>query len=396
MNNRFKIREATQKDSSDLFKWRNDKESRKASFNEEIISWENHRRWFKKAQKDESKIIYIASLDGDKIGTIRFEFKNNFFEISVIVNPKFRNKSYGASIISQAISKFIQTHKGSKILAQVKKDNLASIKVFQRAGFIKKEEDDSKVTLEYNSNLKFGLKLWSTNTNLFEKAKEAFNKKRIDFIELTSIADSFNKISLEKLKGVPVIIHCQNANVDLSKKDCLSQNRAAIKNAQKFADFFESEYIIIHPGYSGKLENTKNILNEFKDPRFCIENMPGITVRGEKCIGNRANELKTLGDNFCLDFAHAIKAAVSHKIQPHKLIKDLLILRPKIFHFSDGNMDSELDEHLNIGEGDFDFKKLLVYIDKNKQSHITLETPKENLEEIIQDIKNIEKLRSLL
>ena len=45
----MKIRDITQKDSKDLFEWRNDFGSRKMSFENKKITLEEHEKWFKKS-----------------------------------------------------------------------------------------------------------------------------------------------------------------------------------------------------------------------------------------------------------------------------------------------------------------------------------------------------------
>lgn len=67
-------------------------------------------------------------------------------------------------------------------------------------------------------------------------------------------------------------------------------------------------------------------------------------------------------------------------------------INPKMFHISDGKRNSEKDEHLNIGEGDYDFEFLMSCIKEAKSRYMTLETPRTKLNSFDEDLKNLERL----
>ena len=64
-----------------------------------------------------------------------------------------------------------------------------------------------------------------------------------------------------------------------------------------------------------------------------------------------------------------------------------------MFHISDEILNTEKDEHLNIGEGDYDFAFLMHCVKRNNSSYITLETPRLNQETLEEDIRNITMLK---
>jgi len=116
-------------------------------------------------------------------------------------------------------------------------------------------------------------------------------------------------------------------------------------------------------------------------------------------LGFTPEQIKELTGNrfgFCLDLNHAIKAAVSLKKDYKKYIKEFLKLKPAMFHISDGNLDQEKDEHLDIGKGEYDFKFLINCVKENESKYLTLETPKDNLNSCKQDLENLKKLKSFL
>lgn len=244
--------------------------------------------------------------------------------------------------------------------------------------------------------MKYGIKIWSTNVELIEKCIQYYNKKKFDYIELSAIRGSFDPKTLQNLKEIPVVIHCDNKNVNFADKQYRNNNIQALQEAKKFADFFNSPCIIIHPGYNGSYKEINRTLKQINDPRFCIENMPGKTQDLKYyCLGRTFEEIKKINiTNTCLDIQHAVKASATLGINPYQNIKDLIKLSPSIFHLSDGNTDSEIDEHLNIGEGDIDFNKIFE-IFPQKDIMMTLETPKTDLTTLKNDIKNINYIKKL-
>jgi endonuclease IV len=231
---------------------------------------------------------------------------------------------------------------------------------------------------------------------LLKKAPTYYEDGKIDYVELTAIIGSFDKKNAGFIKGMPVVIHCDNNCVDFSDRSCRKRNVGAFKVAQEFADFLGSAYIITHPGYVGNVQETNWTLDRFGDGRVCIENMPGRTMNlSSECIGRTVEELKQINARkFCLDFSHAIKAALTLGKGPYEIIADLKSLNPVIYHISGGYSNSEADEHLNLDKGDFDLKRLLSFV--HDSGLITVETPKKDLKSLDNDIRNIEYLKSNL
>jgi RimJ/RimL family protein N-acetyltransferase len=106
---------------------------------------DEHEKWFKTKIKDSYTSIYIACSGKDKVGSIRFEDKGEAVKVNVMLNPDFLGKGLGSKIIKLGTEKFIKQRHGDKqIIAEIKRDNIASIKAFQKAGF-----EESHLTLVY-------------------------------------------------------------------------------------------------------------------------------------------------------------------------------------------------------------------------------------------------------
>ena len=131
-----KIRRAGMSDMADLYKWRNHPDVRMNSFNSDDISWEKHKEWFERVKKDPAYTIYIAYYGKDKIGSIRFDDKTDVTKVSVMLSPDFWGMGLGADVIRLGTARFIRGKKpAKKIVAEIKKDNVASVKSFKKAGF---------------------------------------------------------------------------------------------------------------------------------------------------------------------------------------------------------------------------------------------------------------------
>ena len=134
------IREATDNDATIIFEWANNSETRNNSFNSGVIKWKDHLHWFKEKLSDDSCTIYILHYNEISVGVVRFEI-NETTIIGVTVAPDFRGKGFGAEIIKTACQTFWRIN-SDPILAYIKKGNIASQRVFEKAGFNFLKEDN--------------------------------------------------------------------------------------------------------------------------------------------------------------------------------------------------------------------------------------------------------------
>lgn len=244
-------------------------------------------------------------------------------------------------------------------------------------------------------DIKFGLKLWSTNKELFLEAEALIKQGAFHYIELLVVPGT--DISPFLRLKVPYIIHAahEHWNVNIADDNKEKQSQEVIQNAIQWANKLKAMYIVLHPGF-GNISVAKKFLSKISDSRILIENMPKLGMNGEFMIGINKEELNILkGDifGFCLDLNHAMKAANSLKIQYKEYILELLQLNPNIFHISDGILSREDDDHLNIGKGEYDMDFLSSCIKKNRNKYVTLETPRENKDSLKEALEDSIKLQ---
>jgi len=240
----------------------------------------------------------------------------------------------------------------------------------------------------------FGLKLWSINRDIIGKAIEIIEDDIFHYIELTPIPNTEITPFLES--NLPYIIHITTERYGVNIADTKKKqfNVRAIQNCIEWADKLDAQYLILHPGF-GMIESTIDFLSDSNDRRFLIENMPKVGLNGERMIGYTPEQMKKLIANkfgLCLDLNHAIKAAVSLRKSYKEFIEEFLKLDPTLFHVSDGKLNNEKDEHLDIDAGDYDFEFLMSCVNEAKSKCMTLETPRTNLNSLNEDFKNLERL----
>ena len=134
----LKIRYVQNKDCKDIYDWRNDVNTRKMSNNTELISFEEHQKWFNSSFKNIKRIMLICedTIQNKKIGIVHFELNKEKALISININPKLRGKGYAKECLSESLKFFIKDFQNCRYIdAQIKKVNVASKKTFQSVGF---------------------------------------------------------------------------------------------------------------------------------------------------------------------------------------------------------------------------------------------------------------------
>ena len=133
----IKLRLAIQDDCEDIFLWRNDLMTRRMSINSNIISKKEHNDWFNSILKSNNVyLLIILGVDDSKIGIIRYEVKNNKANVSINLNPIYRNKNLAKTCLTKSINEFKKFSSNANILiAKIKENNFPSKKTFEGIGF---------------------------------------------------------------------------------------------------------------------------------------------------------------------------------------------------------------------------------------------------------------------
>ena len=133
------IRTATGEDVKKVFTLSNDDTVRANSIQTEKINYDNHVKWFFDILQNEQVKFYIAEdINHNFIGQVRFSKQDNRWVVSISLVREFRKKHLGKTILLLAITK-----SGiANFSAWVKKENIASLKLFESVGFVAFSEEN--------------------------------------------------------------------------------------------------------------------------------------------------------------------------------------------------------------------------------------------------------------
>jgi RimJ/RimL family protein N-acetyltransferase len=133
------------KDAGLLFEWINDFEVRRQSLNSNPISWENHLTWLWKKLFEEKSEVYLYFHGLEPIGMVRLdsEINSKTKRISYLISPSQRGKGFGTKMIEDISN--TPKSKNYSLIAEVKHDNTASNKIFEKTNFIKSPATNDQI-----------------------------------------------------------------------------------------------------------------------------------------------------------------------------------------------------------------------------------------------------------
>ena len=243
--------------------------------------------------------------------------------------------------------------------------------------------------------MEVGLKLYSTDVVSIPDVLKLRKQGFFDYVELYIIPSSYKgTINAWKSLNVPFVIHAPHSfhGFNLAQTNMWKTNQRNFNEAQLFADSFEADVIIVHGGNNGSFAETLRQIDLLKERRIALENKPKFGLKNERCVGWSPSEFRWAVDAgfsnaFVLDFGHAVCAANSMHIDTMGFIGEFLKFKPKIFHLSDGDNSSEIDDHFNLGKGSLDIEGFLSVVPDG--SCLTIETPRDpsnGLEDFVNDV----------
>ncbi|WP_303311172.1 UDP-2,4-diacetamido-2,4,6-trideoxy-beta-L-altropyranose hydrolase [Hymenobacter sp. BT730] len=131
------IRHAQSSDAAQYFTWANDPAVRRNAIHTAPIEWDVHVRWFSRRVAATDSFLYIFEQVDQAVGQVRIDFEESVGTIDYSVAAAYRGQGMGLAILRRALGLLRREKQGAwTLLGQVKSDNLASCRVFQRLGFI--------------------------------------------------------------------------------------------------------------------------------------------------------------------------------------------------------------------------------------------------------------------
>jgi UDP-2,4-diacetamido-2,4,6-trideoxy-beta-L-altropyranose hydrolase len=132
------IRQVKESDSSTLFGWANEPESRRLSLGHQTISPEEHRSWFKSLMSADRKEMsaYVVEHKGSPVGQVRFQLQEaNTYTISYGLDLSFRGLGLSTQLVSMGLLEHNKLAKHATYKAFVKRTNVASLKTLESLQF---------------------------------------------------------------------------------------------------------------------------------------------------------------------------------------------------------------------------------------------------------------------
>jgi pseudaminic acid synthase len=131
----LRLRRATADDAERLLEWRNDPHTRAMSLNDAVVSKADHAQWLARTLQAEDRLLFIAELDGDPVGTVRLDrHRARSWEISITLAPHARGKTLATPLLRVAESDG-RAHGAALFTATIKPENEASVRAFKKAGY---------------------------------------------------------------------------------------------------------------------------------------------------------------------------------------------------------------------------------------------------------------------
>lgn len=141
------LKKANINDTSVTFKWANNKDIRKFSFNQTKIGIEEHSRWFEAKIKSENCHYYILCKGNQQVGSIRVDvITKSEGLISYLIDPIFQGNGYGTIVLEKLETIIKELYPNIKIIkGQVLHENHVSVKIFRKLAYKEFEEEGNLI-----------------------------------------------------------------------------------------------------------------------------------------------------------------------------------------------------------------------------------------------------------
>lgn len=120
------------KDALNILEWRNEPHARAMFRSSESVDPAAHLVWYSRALESNHKRIFIGEACGKPVGMVRFDKTGLAWEVSINVASAFRGKGYGRQLLRLGI----ETFRERPLLAHIKIENAASLRIFEACGFL--------------------------------------------------------------------------------------------------------------------------------------------------------------------------------------------------------------------------------------------------------------------
>jgi RimJ/RimL family protein N-acetyltransferase len=137
VNTVMKLRLAEIKDSLNILQWRNDPHTRAMSRHEDLIEVKDHSQWYEKSLQNPKRLLLVGELEDNAVGMVRFDRLQNAidWEVSITLAPNYRGRGLSKNLLELACSCFISQYSNAGLIAEIKRCNTTSRRLFEGYGF---------------------------------------------------------------------------------------------------------------------------------------------------------------------------------------------------------------------------------------------------------------------
>lgn len=150
LTERLKLREIQEGDAGWIVAWRSNPEVYKFFLNPHPITLRNHRNWYTNSYKKTADRIDLFAEDrfsGDAVGVFGLVRKSvNEAEVNYLLDDEHQGKGFASEGVKALMTWAIQFWKSNVFIAEVHKDNFASIRMIKRIGFVKDSMNGEFIT----------------------------------------------------------------------------------------------------------------------------------------------------------------------------------------------------------------------------------------------------------
>ncbi|WP_096704056.1 GNAT family N-acetyltransferase [Magnetospirillum sp. 15-1] len=139
----MEFRRAESGDAPDLLVWRNDPATIASSLTGAAVEEAVHFAWIARVLASPDYILLMAEQAGEKLGMVRFDREDDgAWEVSINLAPSARGRGLAADVLAGSIAAAFPGDGRPELVAQVRRTNPASWRIFLRCGFVLEGEED--------------------------------------------------------------------------------------------------------------------------------------------------------------------------------------------------------------------------------------------------------------
>lgn len=149
-NKKKVIRKVEDGDLQITYEWATDANVRRFSFNKNKITLKEHSNWFFTTLENSNIEYYMLEINGNPAGSIRFDIDKEYIaKINYLLDPNFIGKGLGTYLLENGL-KLLKVNRPSvkKVYGYVLKENIASVRIFEKLSFKNVSESSSELKFE--------------------------------------------------------------------------------------------------------------------------------------------------------------------------------------------------------------------------------------------------------